>query len=203
MKRAALLTLLVSLVVPIVAGCGNSGGGAPRPQALTADGVSRYRQGSPERAAIEWWRDVQYANVGDLPGRYAPEVKVTGEDLQEQLPPVRPFFESTPRVDSVVERGDTATVYVLAFPQRGGRQVEAVAVRLKKRSGEGWELADNLLIEQLRRDSASRRAASRDTTERAGQRDEQERREEGERRERAERRQEREQRQGPAPPTSP
>lgn len=166
-----MLILLVALVVPVATGCGRDAGGGPPPvRVLTAESVSRYQQGSPERAAIEWWRDVQYGNVGGLPDRYAPGAEVTSEELSEQLPRVRPFFESTPRVDSVVERGDRATVYLLALPERGRRQVEGVTVRLTKRAGEPWLLADNLLLERLSEDASSRQGTGGGQAGRAQQR---------------------------------
>jgi len=150
--RTGVLTLLV--MAPVATGCGELGGDT-RPEqetpTITAGQIDRYEEGSPERAFLEWFRDVHEKDARAAARLYAPSLGIGAADVARQrkagayaLDPL-----ALPLIRKVTVDGDTARVRARFRTGRvwpNGRvdyvPKELVTFRLKRQNGR-WLLADN------------------------------------------------------------
>jgi len=107
----------------VAAGCGDGENGNAAPQSLpgaadqilTQSDVDRYPAASPQHALLQWWRDVQYANLTGYFDAFDPSIR---QKLQQDSK-ARAALEyvsgsvrtARPAIASVRRRGPTATVY--------------------------------------------------------------------------------------------
>jgi hypothetical protein len=81
LRRAAIsAAALVILALP-AAGCGGGGSApaaqlpGPALQILSRSDVAKYAAGTPQRALLQWWRDVQYSNLTGYLNAFQPSVR--------------------------------------------------------------------------------------------------------------------------------
>jgi hypothetical protein len=161
------------LVLVTAAGCGElgDGGGTKGPRTIGRAQVEAHPAGSPERAFIEWWRDVLAADAVAAAARYDPALRITPGDVRRQRFTAAGWFSQMgpPRIVEVLREGDEATIHVLlqreSFAPNGRRDVGVAprAVHLRRIDGE-WKLSDNMVL-RLAEDEAIRQTKA---LERAG-----------------------------------
>ena len=111
------LALLLTLVV---AGCG-SGHAQPQDLSLTAQQlvsqseIDRLPAGTPQRLLLEWWRDIQYANLAGYVSAFQPSMQhelrrdpKTNRALQWFAGSIR---AARPAIVSIAQRDATTTIY--------------------------------------------------------------------------------------------
>jgi hypothetical protein len=120
--------------------------------------VSRWPEGSPERALFSWWRDTQYANLPGYLGFFSPEIRqgltrrgVGGRDLSILSVQLR---QARPTIVSVDATGTAAVLYTtITFHQPVGTSryrsytlPQAFALTLEDGA---WRLGDYLFVDQM------------------------------------------------------
>jgi hypothetical protein len=145
--RPLLATGFVAVV--LVAGCGfdDDPDEASGPRTISTDEIAAADKGTPERAALEWWREVQFQNAAGAAERYSPEAKVKTADLNRQVAVAQSSFVGVPEVVDVSRDGDLATVYLTIAPPGSDAPPRNLSLNLVESDGE-WLLRDNLLMEQ-------------------------------------------------------
>lgn len=137
------------IAAALLAGCGSDDDSdePSGPRTISTDAIAQEQKGTPERATLEWWREVQFQNAAGAAERYASGAKVDAEDLNRQVAVAQSSFAGVPEVVDVTRDGDLATVYLTISPPGSDAPPRNLSVNLVEGDGE-WLLRDNLLMEQ-------------------------------------------------------
>ncbi|HEY8467821.1 MAG TPA: hypothetical protein VIL04_13575 [Solirubrobacterales bacterium] len=157
--------LALSLVAATLLGCDGDeerSGTNEAQRTLSRDDLRRYPPGSPERAALEWWRDLQFQNAGGAHERYAEDAAPPLEDLARQVSIAASSFVGIPEIVDVSKDGELATVYMQISPPGSSAPPRNLSVNLVEDDGE-WLIRDNLLVEQAVNRVARIRAQQQDS----------------------------------------
>jgi hypothetical protein len=134
--------------IAFLGGCSEEDSDEPSgPRTISEKEIDEADRGSPERATLEWWREVQFQNAGGAAERYAAEADVDVEGLNRQVSVAQSSFAGVPEVVDVTREGDLATVYLTIAPPSSDAPPRNVSVNLVEVDGQ-WLLRDNLLMEQ-------------------------------------------------------
>lgn len=117
---------------------------APRAATLSQQEVAAAKVGTPERAVLEWWRDVQINDPEQALAFYAEPPALP--DLAGQFNLVSPHLGGSVEVVSVDEEGDPALAKVRWTKPNGDARV--VTLRLEQ-SGGAWKLVDTRFVDEL------------------------------------------------------
>jgi hypothetical protein len=129
-------------------------------RAISASVIRSEPPASPERAALMWWRDVQFRNAPGALTRYAPEAGVELDQLERQIAVGVSSFVGVPRIVEVTGKGDLVTVYLTVSPPGSSAPPRNLSLNLRQIDGE-WLLRDNSLMQQaVARVYAARAAAA-------------------------------------------
>lgn len=132
-------------------GCGGDDDAEPPAQAqqrtLTREDIRAHPPDSPERATLEWWRDLQFQNAGGAHARYVEDAAPPLEDLNRQISIAASSFVGVPEIVDVTKSGGLATVYLQISPPGSSAPPRTLSVNLAKEDG-NWLIRDNLLVEQ-------------------------------------------------------
>jgi len=162
--RVALVALGSFLALLLLAGCGLEGqpfstatdktdseASEFTPSVVTAAAISKYPKGSPEVAALEWWRGVQTRDPESVIESYSPEAR---EELPKKFPTALVTGIAPPAAQSAIsivdvesDGDDKVTVYVViesADPRMNG----PLALPMKK-SGDEWQITDPVFLSSL------------------------------------------------------
>lgn len=165
--RVALVAVALLLVVLLLGGCGLEGQpfstttdktaadagslgsetGEFGPSVVTADAIAEFPKGSPEAAALEWWRAVQTRDPDAVLAAYSADAR--GELPQKFssaiVTAISPIAAnaSIKIVDVESEGDDAATVYV-AINSGDSRLNGPLALPMKK-AGD-WEITDPVFL---------------------------------------------------------
>ncbi len=164
-RRLVSSAVVVVAAAALAAGCGVEGQDltgdttaadtsvpAPVPPVSSED-VAATEKGSPERTALQWWRDVQSRNTEAVEAAYTEKVR---KDLPEGFPfslvsYVAPLAgTATVSIESVEmkdENSDKATLY-LSIDSLAPRIAGTVAIPMEKEGGE-WLISDSTFLTAL------------------------------------------------------
>ena len=161
-RHAAVCAAAVVLLALPAAGCGGGGSApatqspGPAQQILSRSDVTKYAKGSPQRALLQWWRDIQYSNVTGYMNAYQPSVRrglatsaTTAAGLRwfsGAVQTVRPSIVDTEQHGSrvvVYTNLDTRTPVGAKHFVTSSR---AQAFSLVKKAG-AWKLADDSFVQ--------------------------------------------------------
>jgi hypothetical protein len=153
--RTTTLAGAAALVLTATAllGCGGGGDDQPEsaaedaPRTLTREDIRAYPSGSPERATLEWWRDLQFQNAGGAHARYVEDAAPPLEDLNRQISIAASSFVGIPEIVDTSKEDGLATVYLQISPPGSSAPPRTLSVNLAKEDG-NWLIRDNLLVEQ-------------------------------------------------------
>jgi hypothetical protein len=110
--------------------------------------LTKYKQGTPERTVMEWWKAVQFANTAQARTYYAQKMGPTHAVLQSELSTASNQFTGIPTFSSAEVHGDRATLYFFAARPGSSAPPRALSVNLVKKNGK-WGLADDQLLAQV------------------------------------------------------
>lgn len=152
MKTRALLTAACAIALAIggASGCGGGGDSDHADQGnryVTQQDIARYPPNVPMRAALEWWRAVQFRDVSGALAGYAPGRAPSSLELRRQIGASTSSFSGVPALDTSVVRGRTAALYLFLTPPGSGAQPRPLSLRMI-RGPHGWGLANNELMEE-------------------------------------------------------
>jgi hypothetical protein len=155
--RDRVVLLLALAALPALAGCG-SGSAQPvslpgaTQQLLSQTDVNAQPPGSPERAFLAWWRDVQYANLAQFKLELVPALRDSFAP-RGKMPDAINYFSGAlrsarPKIRDVSRTGTTAVVYaIISYRQPVGtsRYVTTTVPRAFTftKIGGRWLLADD------------------------------------------------------------
>jgi hypothetical protein len=159
-RASALVAVLSSVLV--VSACGDSDNGSgengsagkTRTDLVSPGQVKRYRDGTPERTVLRWWREAQFNNASGIVGLYARGADVTLDELNRQLAKAAPSFRGVPVIQEVEYDGNRAIVYLILRSKAKNPKGETVdverplAIKLERIRGH-WRLSNNLYLEQV------------------------------------------------------
>lgn len=121
--------------------------------------LNEYRPDTPERTALEWWRDVQFGNAAGALDLYTDDAVVSEEDYRRQVSYAASSFVGVPEIVELQRRGDLATLYMTLRPPGSEAPPRPLSLNLARVDGE-WLIRDNQLMEQqVARVSRAREAA--------------------------------------------
>jgi len=139
----------------LVAGCGDDESGGEAGGRETADPalartlgaaqLEEYKSGTVERAALEWWRTIQFSDEDGALGYYAKDVEVTEPLLGGQINVAQSQFLGIPTVESEETRGSKATLFIALQSPDPKAPPRSLSLRLVKEEGD-WKIADNDLL---------------------------------------------------------
>ena len=163
MSRRSHVTLLATLALTAAAfGCGNSAESTTtttaaaepagtksaeakeRPKGVSEKQIAGAPVGSPERAVLEWWRDVQVNDPEHARGLYAEPP--TLPNLAGQFNLVAGHLEGNIEVVAVTEEGDRAVAKVRWSRSDGAER--NVTLRLQELDG-GWGLLGARFLDEM------------------------------------------------------
>jgi hypothetical protein len=127
-----------------------------RSQLVTAAQIARQPAGSPQRALLEFWREMQYRNVPLAVDYFDPRLRVTERRLSDTISVVarhRKLGDTALAIREVDVRGKTATVRTVltleSSPADGEFSYDELAQAFNMRRTDGrWRLADNNFLTQ-------------------------------------------------------
>lgn len=132
---------------------------SPPPSPLISEQtIEDLEPNSPERAAVEWLRYVQYENPSGALRFYTDEAAPDEEELSRLLGITSTALAGLPDIQSVDRSGDDATVFMTLDPETDAPP-RNISLNMAE-TGDGWKLADNSALEQEAASVARARAAS-------------------------------------------
>ena len=120
------------------------GAAKPAPGGIGSRQIERTPSGTPERALLEWWRDVQVNDPEHARGLYAEPP--TLPNLAGQFNYVAGRLDGSVKVLASEPKGDRVAVRV-RWRKPGGEQ-RRVTMRLTERGGE-WKLLDARFLDEM------------------------------------------------------
>jgi hypothetical protein len=164
---AALLILGLALTL---SACGSSEEGPAahvrQNDLVSQQGIDRYPEGSPERAFLEYWSDLQYNSWADVAGYYDPALRKfigTAELIQAKKTgsSVYPYLQ--PDVKSTKTEDGLTTIYYTLTMEDGTTELASTSWR---KEGGNWQLVfDSRLDGELAAVAQERVALNEDTGE--------------------------------------
>jgi hypothetical protein len=158
--------LLVGLVtlglIQGLSACGGDDDDAPTesgPREVSSKHLQRYEADTPERTALEWWRDVQFGNSEGALDLYTDDAVSSEEDFRRQVSFAASSFVGVPEIVDVQKGGDLATLYMTVRPPGSEAPPRPLSLNLARVDG-NWLIRDNQLMEQqVARVTRARQAA--------------------------------------------
>jgi hypothetical protein len=115
---------------------------------VTAQNLSQYKPGTPQRTVLQWWKAVQFGNPTMVHAYYAPSMGPSLPALQHELSTASNQFAGVPTVNSAEVHGNKATLYLFVTRPGSSAPPRAVSINLVK-TGDRWGLADDQLLAQV------------------------------------------------------
>jgi hypothetical protein len=161
MRHAVCGALVLVAAALTLLGCGNIGSDevtarTEGPQLVTREQLAQHPEGSPARAFLQWWRDLQFDDAIAAARHYAKALDMSPAKLERQLRygMTREGLAKRPRLVEVVQDGNRARVLVFlekAAENPNGRvDTKRVprAFHLIREDGR-WKVSENLYLERL------------------------------------------------------
>jgi hypothetical protein len=129
------------------------------PREVSERQLNEYKPGTPERTALEWWRDVQFGNAEGALELYTDDAVNSEEDYRRQISYATSSFVGVPEIVELQRDGDFATLYMTLRPPGSEAPPRPLSLNLARVDGE-WLIRDNQLMEQqVARVTRARQAA--------------------------------------------
>jgi hypothetical protein len=159
--RVAVAGLVILASLLVVSSCGEDD---PK-VTLSQEDVEAYDEGTPERAALEWWRAIQVSNTELAASYYAEQAVISpgselpeSRDLESQISIAAGAFQGGVEITGVEEDQGEATVFLDLQPPDEEIPPQGRSLNFVDENGE-WKLADNSpLIQAVARAQAAQGA---------------------------------------------
>jgi hypothetical protein len=161
-RRAAVSAAALGVLALPAAGCGGGGSApaaqlpGPAQQILSRSDVTKYSAGTPQRALLQWWRDIQYSNLTGYMNGFQPRVRRVLARDANTAPGLRWFSGAVqtvrPSIVDTEQHGSRVVIYTNLDTRTavGARHfvtsTRAQAFSLVKKAG-AWKLADDSFVQ--------------------------------------------------------
>lgn len=115
--------------------------------------ISAVGAGSPERAFLEYWSDVQYGNLRRALLAFHPELvdQITAGSMTAALRNALPFYRaSKPVIERVIREGEDVTLHYYAATQSSGAAAAPLSTTLRRIDGEWRIVYSSALDDELK-----------------------------------------------------
>jgi hypothetical protein len=147
--RALCLGAAIGLALALGA-CGGSSGSDSSSTVgyVGAADLSKYKDGTPQRTVLSWWKAVQFGNASIARSYYAPRAAPPPAELQRELAAASNQFTGVPDFSSVEANAGKATLYFFVSRPGSSAPPRAASINLT-RTAAGWRLADDEVLSQV------------------------------------------------------